>query len=36
VFRNAFERWIDEDNEQDFPALVREALQQVTALAAGA
>jgi AcrR family transcriptional regulator len=35
VFRNAFERWIDEDNEQDFPAVVRDALQQVSALAAG-
>jgi AcrR family transcriptional regulator len=36
VFRVAFERWIDEDNDEDFPQLIRESLDQVRAVAAGA
>src|SRR5262245_9662099 len=36
MFRSAFARWIDEDEDRDFPALVRDALHQVSALAAGA
>ena len=35
VFRNAFERWLAADDERDLPALVRDSLEQVTALAAG-
>ena len=35
VFRNAFERWIGADDERDLPALVRDSLHQVSALAAG-
>jgi AcrR family transcriptional regulator len=34
VFRTAFERWIDETNDRDFPHLVRESLHQLKALAA--
>jgi AcrR family transcriptional regulator len=29
VFRVAFERWIDETNDREFPGLVREALDQM-------
>jgi AcrR family transcriptional regulator len=36
VFRVAFERWIDEGNDQDFPALVAESVDQLRAVAAGA
>jgi AcrR family transcriptional regulator len=36
VFRVAFERWIDEANDQDFPALVAESVDQLRAVAAGA
>jgi AcrR family transcriptional regulator len=32
VFRVAFERWIDDDEDRDFPTLVREALGEVKAL----
>ncbi len=35
VFRAAFERWIDEPNDQTFPQLVREAVDQLKALTAG-
>ena len=34
VFRTAFERWIDETNQHDFPQLVRESLDQLKALTA--
>jgi AcrR family transcriptional regulator len=34
VFKTAFERWIDETNDQDFPHLVRESLDQLKALTA--
>jgi AcrR family transcriptional regulator len=34
VFRTAFERWIDEANQNDFSDLVRESLHQLKALAA--
>jgi hypothetical protein len=32
VFRTAFERWIDDGNEQDFPRLVQDSLDQLNAL----
>jgi AcrR family transcriptional regulator len=35
VFRVAFERWIDDVNQRDFSDLVSEALDQLTAFAAG-
>jgi AcrR family transcriptional regulator len=35
VFRSAFERWIDDANEQDFPRLIHESLEELKALAAG-
>jgi AcrR family transcriptional regulator len=35
VFRVAFERWIDETNDRDFPELVQESLDQLKALTAG-
>ena len=34
VFRTAFERWIDETNQRDFPHLVRESVGQLKALTA--
>lgn len=34
LFKTAFERWIDETNQQGFPQLVREALDQLKALTA--
>jgi MftR C-terminal domain len=34
VFRTAFERWIDETNDRDFPQLVRDSLDQLKALTA--
>jgi AcrR family transcriptional regulator len=34
VFRTAFERWISPGNDQDFPRLVRESLDQLRALTA--
>ena len=36
VFKTAFERWIDEDSDGDFPQLIRESLDQLKALSAGA
>jgi AcrR family transcriptional regulator len=35
VFRIAFERWIDETNEQGFSRLIRESLDELSAVAAG-
>jgi AcrR family transcriptional regulator len=35
VFRTAFERWIDEANDQDFPRLIHASLEHLKALAAG-
>jgi AcrR family transcriptional regulator len=32
LFRTAFECWIDETNQRDFPQLVRESLDQLKAL----
>jgi AcrR family transcriptional regulator len=34
VFKTAFERWIDETNDRDFPRLVRESLHELKALTA--
>jgi AcrR family transcriptional regulator len=34
VFRTAFERWIDETNDREFPELIRESLDQLKALTA--
>lgn len=36
VFRIAFERWIEDTNERAFPSLVRESLDQLKAVTAGA
>jgi AcrR family transcriptional regulator len=36
VFRVAFERWIDEGNDEGFPQLIRESLDQLKAVTAGA
>jgi AcrR family transcriptional regulator len=35
VFRIAFERWVDEANEQDLPHLIRESLDELKAVTAG-
>jgi hypothetical protein len=35
VFKIAFERWIDATNERDFPALIRESLDELKAVTAG-
>ncbi len=35
VFRNAFERWITEPDEQDLPQLIRESLDALRAATAG-
>jgi AcrR family transcriptional regulator len=35
VFKVAFERWIDETNQQDFPRLIRESLDELKAVTAG-
>lgn len=35
VFRIAFERWIDETNQQDFPQRIRESLAELKAVTAG-
>ena len=35
VFRTAFERWIDETDDRDFPQLVTESLDELKAVAAG-
>jgi AcrR family transcriptional regulator len=34
VFRIAFERWIDDTNDRDFPQLIRESLDELEALSA--
>ena len=34
IFRTAFERWIDEGNDRQFPQLVRESFEQLKALTA--
>ncbi len=36
VFRIAFDRWIEDTNDRDFPQLVREALDQLKAVTVGA
>ncbi len=36
VFKIAFERWIDENNQQDFAQLIRESLAGLKAVTAGA
>jgi AcrR family transcriptional regulator len=36
VFRVAFERWIGEENDKDLPQLIRESLEGLSALTAGA
>jgi AcrR family transcriptional regulator len=36
VFRIAFERWISNPDERDFPQLVRESLDELKAVTAGA
>ncbi|RKN37904.1 TetR family transcriptional regulator [Streptomyces hoynatensis] len=36
VFKVAFERWIGEEGEEDLPRLVRQSLDELRALAAGA
>ncbi len=36
VFRSAFERWLSESNQQDWPHLVRESLDELRAVTAGA
>jgi AcrR family transcriptional regulator len=36
VFKTAFERWIDERNDREFPELMRESLAELRALTAGA
>jgi AcrR family transcriptional regulator len=35
VFRIAFERWINDATEQDLPQLIRESLDELTAVTAG-
>jgi AcrR family transcriptional regulator len=35
VFRTAFERWIDQAGGRDFPQLVRDSLEELTALTTG-
>ncbi|MFZ2034613.1 MAG: TetR family transcriptional regulator [Candidatus Dormiibacterota bacterium] len=35
VFRSAFQNWIDENNQQDFPQLIRESLDELRAVTAG-
>jgi AcrR family transcriptional regulator len=35
VFRIAFERWISETNQRDFPQLIRESLDELKAVTAG-
>jgi AcrR family transcriptional regulator len=34
VFRIAFERWLDETNQEDFPELIRDSLDQLKAVTA--
>jgi AcrR family transcriptional regulator len=35
VFRVAFERWINEPNQRDFPQFIRESLDELKAVTAG-
>jgi AcrR family transcriptional regulator len=35
VFKIAFERWVEETNQQDFPQLIRESLDELKAVTAG-
>jgi AcrR family transcriptional regulator len=35
VFRIAFERWVDETNQQDLPELIRDSLDELKAVTAG-
>lgn len=35
VFRTAFERWIDEDEQRDFAQLVRDTLEELAAVISG-
>ena len=35
VFREAFERWIDEDERRDFGRLVRDTLDELAAVIGG-
>ena len=35
VFKIAFERWVDESNQQDLPHLIRESLDELKAVTAG-
>jgi AcrR family transcriptional regulator len=35
VFRSAFQNWIDEGNQRDFPQLIRESLDELRAVTAG-
>ena len=35
VFRIAFQSWIDETNQRDFPELIRESLHELRAVTAG-
>jgi AcrR family transcriptional regulator len=35
VFKIAFERWINQTNERDFPQLIRESLDELKAVTAG-
>jgi AcrR family transcriptional regulator len=35
VFRSAFERWIDQAGGRDFPQLIRDSLEELTALTTG-
>ena len=34
IFKVAFERWIDESNEREFPALIRDSLGELRTLTA--
>jgi hypothetical protein len=35
VFKVAFERWVDESNEQELPRLIRDSLDELKAVTAG-
>jgi AcrR family transcriptional regulator len=35
VFKTAFERWIDQPGDRDFPQLIRDSLDELTALTTG-
>ena len=35
VFRSAFERWIEQTDGRDFPQLIRDSLEELTALTTG-